>query len=759
MIQIEEDKPLAGVRILDLVIGPMAAIGRQLAELGADVIHLEPKGGGADRLAGQLAAGISLDFVALNLGKRAGSLEQLEHLLEDADILIAGPDLDMSDVAARFPKLVAMTVSDFGATGRFANWQGSGAVYHALTGELSRSGIPGRPPLLPPGDLAHNCAAVQGTFVVLLAYYNRLESGRGDTLDFSILDGAAQALDPGFGIAGSASAGVPASKLPRGRPEARFMYPILPCKDGYVRLCILAPRQWKGMFEWLGRPEEFADESFNLLQNRFKSKTLLPAISKFFSDKTKFEIEEAGQHHGVPAAAVLELSEALETSHNIERGLFKPVEIAEGLIVPMPNGTVEIDGRRMGPTGSAPQSVKTEIDWLSDKVELELQRDGERPLSGLRVLDLGVIVVGADSSRLLGDQGADVIKVENSAFPDGSRQSRVKELISATFVAGHRNKRSLGLNLRDDEGKKLLKALVEKSDVLMANFKGGTLQSLGLDYDSLKHINPGIIVVDSSAFGPTGPWSKRMGYGPLVRASSGLTMEWQYPDEAGSFSDAITVYPDHVAARIGAIGTLSLLIRRIRSGHGGSVSISQSEVMLSHMATKIAYQALPAEVLGNKPGVQENSSVYACAGDDEWCVVTVRNESDQRAIAGLTGGENLTAWLSEQDPRQAMEVLQAAGVPAGAMLRVSELPDFEYYKERKFFRTVQHPYRDDPHFAEIAPVKSSIMPDPPEIPAPLLGQHTIEIMREVLEINATEIDALIAAGALEQFEMTKEPAL
>ena len=305
----------------------------------------------------------------------------------------------------------------------------------------------------------------------------------------------------------------------------------------------------------------------------------------------------------------------------------------------------------------------------------------------------------------------------------------------------------------------MLNALIEKSDVLMANFKGGTLQSLGLDYHSLKHINPGIIIVDSSAFGPTGPWSKRMGYGPLVRASSGLTMEWQYPGEPGSFSDAITVYPDHVAARIGAIGTLALLIRRIRSGRGGSVSISQSEVMLSHMATKIARQALPDEVALTGYADEEKSAVHACAGDDEWCVVTVRNHTDELAIADVTDGEDLATWLSSRSAREAMEVLQAAGVPAGAMLRVSDLPDFEYYKERKFFRSVQHPYRDDPHIAEIAPVKSSNMPDPPECPAPLPGQHTIEIMREVLELEPSEIDALIASGALEQFEMAKENAL
>lgn len=758
MTQAEASKPLTGVRVLDLVVGPMAAIGRQLAELGADVIRLEPESGSVDRRQGPSAGGVSLDFAAANLGKRATGLGRFDELLAGADILIGGPGCDAAAALARYPRLVAMKVSEFGDIGRFANWQATGPVYHALTGELSRSGIPKREPLLPPGDLAQACAAVQGAYVALLAYYNRLRTGAGDLLDFSVLDGAAQALDPGYGIAGSAAAGIPASKLPRGRAEARFMYPILPCKDGFVRLCILAPRQWRGMFEWMGRPAEFADPAFDILQNRFASRSLLPAIATFFADKTRREIEEAGQRHGVPAAALLDLDEALGTEQIVARRAFRPVEIAPGISAPLPDGTVEIDGRRMGADGPAP-ALDAEADWRSPPLELEASAAGERPLSGLRVLDLGVIVVGADSARLLGDQGADVLKIENAAFPDGSRQNRTGGLISATFVAGHRNKRGLGLNLRHEEGKRLLHELVAHSDVVMANFKGGTLQSLGLDYDSLKAFNPGIIVVDSSAFGPTGPWSRRMGYGPLVRASSGLTMQWRYPGEADSFSDAITVYPDHVAARIGAIATLALLVRRLRTGIGGSIAISQSEVMLSHMAAKIARRVLErAGVAVTGEEAEGSSALYRCAGDDEWCVVSLRSEADRQAMLSVTGGEDIGTWLAGQDPRAAMEALQAAGVPAGAMLRVSELPEFDYYVERGSFRSVTHPHRGEPHFAETAPVRSLRMPAPPEVPAPLPGEHTAEIVRDILGLDDARIDQLIAEGALEQFIMPEDAA-
>jgi crotonobetainyl-CoA:carnitine CoA-transferase CaiB-like acyl-CoA transferase len=743
-------RPLSGTRVLDLLLGPMGAIGRQLAELGADVIRLEPEGGARDRREGLLAAGVSLGFVAANLGKRATTLDRLPALAKDADIVLCGPETDVAALRADNQKLVVMTVSDFGLLGRFAAWSGSDAVFHALSGELSRSGLPGSAPLLPPGDLAYGCAAGQAVYVVLLAYYNALKTGTGDHLDFSVLDGATQALDPGYGIGGSVAGGVPAFRAPRGRVEARHRYPILRCKDGFVRICVLSPKQWRGLFEWMGRPKEFADPSYDRTETRSESNTLLPAIADFFAEKDRRQLEEQSQRFGVPIAAVLDLEEALTTEQMIARKAFTPIDIGRGVSAPFPNGILEIDGQRMGVSGSAPQ-VETHIGWAAPRVEVPPFPGGERPLSGLKVLDFGVIVVGAEAGRLLGDQGADVIKVENSVSPDGSRQNRTGGLISVPFASGHRNQRGLGLNLRKPEGKALLRRLVAQSDVLLSNFKGGTLKSLGLDYEALRELNPSIIVTDSSAFGPTGPWSDRMGYGPLVRASTGLTMQWRYDDDPESFSDSITVYPDHVAGRISAIGVLALLIRRLRTGLGGQVSVSQAEVMLSHMAPSIAAHALEKS---SQVVIREvaQSNVYPCAGDDEWCVVTMRNAADAQAIARVTAGTPLPQWLREHDSREAMETLQAVGVPAGTMLRVSELPSFDYFVIRRFFRRETHPHIKQPFTVEAAPVRSERLPDPPQLPAPLAGEHTVAIVREELDLPVDEVERLVQAGVLEPFK-------
>ena len=749
-------RPLAGVRVLDCVGGPLAAIARHFVELGADVIRTEPAGGGADRTAGTLVEGISLDFVAANLGKRAATVEQLAELAADADILIVQLGQDgIAALRAANPRLVVLSVSDFGDTAGYRDWAGSGPVYHALSGELSRSGVPGREPLLPPGDLALSCAAVQAACAALLAYYNALRTGDGDHLDFSTLDGASQALDPGYGIAGSATAGIPAWKLPRGRAEARHQYPIIACKDGFVRLCVLAPRQWRGMFEWLGRPAEFADPAFERLQTRYQSPTLIPAIAHFFADQSRHELEAAGQRFGVPTAAVLDLDEALASAQMQARQAFVPVEIAPGLTAPFPDGILEIDGERMGLNGPAPDRPTAPVDWRDRPEAARPPSGGDRPLAGLRVLDFGVIVVGGEAGRLLADQGADVIKVENAAFPDGMRQNRSGSLLSMSFAAGHRNKRSLGLDVRAPEGKALLLRLIADADVLLSNFKGGTLESLGLDYASLKAVNPRIIVTDSSAFGPSGPWSKRLGYGPLVRASAGLTAQWRYPGEPGSFSDAITVYPDHVVGRVVAIGVLALLVRRLRTGRGGSVSVSQAEVMLSHLAPRIAADTLAraGHVVAEDSA---RSAVYRCAGDDEWCVVTVRGPADAEAAAAVTGGRPLAEWLLEQSPHDAMAALQAAGVPAGAMLRVLDLPYFDYYVRRGFFRDVVHPHIAEPFKIEAAPIRSERLPDPPDAPAPLMGEQTLAIARSDLGLAPAEIERLVGGGVLEHYQFATE---
>jgi crotonobetainyl-CoA:carnitine CoA-transferase CaiB-like acyl-CoA transferase len=778
------DPPLSGVRVVDASCGPMAAVGRLLADLGAHVTHASLRGISEGTPSGPTIGGVPVGTAVdrHGIGELAADLSSPEWnaLVAGAHILIentrpgsvAESALDVGRLRRQDPTLVVLSISDFGRDSGYRGWQATTPVFHALTGELSRSGIPGRDPVIPPGELPYHVAAAQAAVMTVCVFLDRLRTGQGDRIDFSILDGAMQALDPPFGMTGSAAAGVPLSENPRGRPEARHRYPIIACKDGYVRLCVLAKRQWQGMFAWLGRPAEFADPRYDNITERFNSPTLIPAIARFFEGKTRAELETQGQEHGVPTAAVLTLAEALATEQVKARGFLRETRLAPGLTGPVPAGVVEVDGCRAsalaspsaGDDGPRPQSAPL----LAGR-----SRAGQgRPLEGVRVLDLGVIVVGGDTGRIFGDLGADVIKIENSAFPDGARSAMTVSM-SQGFAAGHRNKRSIGINLRDQEGRELVRRLAARSDVVLTNFKPGVIQSLGLDYDSLKNVNPGIIVIDSSAFGPTGPWAKRLGYGPLVRAAAGVTDQWVYPGEPGTFSDAITVYPDHVCARIGALAALALLIRRERTGLGGSASVAQSEVMLSHMSHQIAARELACR--GHVPDGPEHDApwgVFPAAGDDEWVTVTVRDDRDWAALCAVIDRADLLAdpglrtrsgrdadraridravreWSAGRSPGEAMELLQAVGVPAGAMLRAADVAEWDYYVRRRAFREETHPHGQEPYMMENVQIHAEHTVDPPLGQAPLLGEQTFEVAAELLGLGNDQVRALIARGVLE----------
>ena len=195
--------------------------------------------------------------------------------------------------------------------------------------------------MLPPGSLAYESAATQAAWAALVAYF----AGTGDLVDVSVYEATAQVLDPGYGIGGSATGGVPAADGPRGRPDARHLYPIFRCADGWVRICVLAPRQWQGMFAWLGSPPELADPALANLGKRFAAAgRIYQAIGRLFATRTRSRIVAEGQRHGVPTAALLEPSEVLHADQFTARQVFTPVPSVPGAL--MPNGYLEVDGRR-----------------------------------------------------------------------------------------------------------------------------------------------------------------------------------------------------------------------------------------------------------------------------------------------------------------------------------------------------------------------------------------------------------------------------
>jgi crotonobetainyl-CoA:carnitine CoA-transferase CaiB-like acyl-CoA transferase len=780
--------PLADVRVVDMAEDRGEMCGRYLADLGADVVRVEPPGGSPSRAQAPLHRGVSLPFIMNNAGKRSVVIDleapegrdRLLRLLDGADIWIEtcrpgalaaagiGPDL----VRARNPLLVVLSISDFGQTGPYRTWVATDWTLLAMGGVLSRFGLPGREPLMPPGGLALQVTAMQAAWAALVAYWNRLETGVGDHIDFSLYEATAQVVDPALGTVGTAQAA--GYEPTRDRP-APGPYPIFRCCDGHVRLVLLAPRQWRAMRAWLGEPDELQDPDLETIPGRARAADRLHAIfEQHFHDRGKHELTREGQARGVPVAPVLTPADVLAAEHFRARGAIARAELAAGLEADAPTGFVEIDGVRVRSAGRAPQAGENDGEVFAEPAAARhagVVGDGgppRRPLEGLRVLDFGVIVVGAELGRLFCDQGADVIKIESSAFPDGARVSPVH------FAIGHRGSKSVGVNLRSPEGVEVLKRLIARCDVLLANFKPGTLDKLGLGADVLREINPALVVVNSSAMGATGPWSTWMGYGPLVRCSSGLTSLSRYPDDAECFADGTTIHPDHYAARVTAIAALAALIARRRSGRGAEIATAQAEAILMQIGALLVEEGLypgAIEATGNAGRHAAPWGVYPCAGDDEWCTVTVRDDDDWRRLRAAVGDppwaavpelettperlgrraeldEHLTAWTRSRSPRQVTATLQAAGVPAGFMQRSDEYEDDPQLQARDFFRVLEQPGLE-PVTVDNAPFRSERIPEPAHARAPELGEHTRDVCAALLGMEAREIDGLVATGALE----------
>ena len=789
--------PLSGVTVVEVGDGRGEMCARFLADMGAKVIMVEPPQGRPTRYKQPLYEGRSLHFashnankrsIVLDLNSRAGK-KDLMLLAAHADILIesyqpgylASLDIRVDALRVQKPALVMLSLTDFGQTGPYRDYRASSSVHTAMGGVLARSGIEGNAPIQPPGELAAETTAIQAAWALLLAYWQRLQTGRGNYLDFSIYEATAQVVDPGLGVTGSAAVGRTARELsPYGRPPVSNVYPIFKCADGYVRICVLNPRQWQGMCTWLGDDHEFTDPMYGNIAKRFAVVDEINLlIANLFSKQTMADLVREGQSRVVPIAAVATPSQVLADEHFNARGAFTEFGLGD-IKGKLPSGYFELDGKRMGLRQDAPQLGEhqhelEELRLQPAQAAQDTALTSRRPFEGLRILDLGVIVAGAETGRLFADQGAEVIKLENSAFPDGLRQSSAGTLISQSFCQGSRNKLSMGLNLRSEEGIKLFYELVKETDVVLSNFKPGTLESLGIGYEQLKAVNPRVIVSESSALGNTGPSAKTMGYGPLVRASSGLTGLWSYPNKDGAYCDATTIFPDHFAARVTTSAILAALIRREKTGVGGNVVVSQAEVILNTMATQFLRESLAPgafKPMGNAYEFDAPGNLFPCKGDDVWCVVEVRSDDDWSKLCGVIDRQDLldnpsysTAvgrvqhrdvleaalreWTTQRSQHEVMSMLQAAGVIAGNMQRLSEFDDNEHFLARKFFRHFDQPGFPGSLQTENGPVSFSELPDPVINPAPFKGQHTEALARRLLGCTDEQIEALVAKGVLE----------
>ena len=430
---------LDSLRVLDLGGAESDLVRRLFADLGADVLKIEPPAGSPARHALPNVAGASIPFALHNANKRSAVLDpdssadrdRLIELARSADIVVDGGNraaafgASCAALAERFGHLVALSVTDFGTAGPYASWHATDPVLYAMSTALSRTGPTSGTPVLPPLGVASATAAVQAAWAALAAYYHRLRCSTGEYIDFSRFEAVLQSLDPPFGSEGQAAVGLKRSgELWRGRPRNQQIYPIFPCTDGYVRICLLSPRQWRGMRAWLGEPERFADPKFDTIAARYAaSRELNEALAELFAAQTMHDLVAEGQRRGVPIAPVLTPAQALASEHLRAVGALADVDLGTDAVVSVPVGPFVVDGEHAGYTTPAPVLDASETTWATEPSTSCVDGTAGRPFDGMRILDLGVIVAGGELGRLFADLGAEVIKVESAAYPDGLRQT------------------------------------------------------------------------------------------------------------------------------------------------------------------------------------------------------------------------------------------------------------------------------------------------------------------------------------------------
>jgi len=388
-------------------------------------------------------------------------------------------------------------------------------------------------------------------------------------------------------------------------------------------------------------------------------------------------------------------------------------------------------------------------------------------------MDFGIGAVGVEVGRRLAEYGAEVIKIESRAYPDFMRTVTGGEF-SPSFVSSSRSKLGFGANAQTPEGHELLLRLAEHSDIVVENNSTGTMDDLGLAFSDLTAVNPEIVMVSSQLMGSHGTWADWRGYGPTGQGPGGLLHLWNYGDRddpAGSAS----IYPDHFAGCLGAVGALAALVGRVRGTTGAAhVEVAQVEAVVGSLADLLAAEGVePGSVvpLGNRSEQGAPWGLYPCAGTEQWVAITCRDDADWRALRAAMGDpawaadsafddadgrrrrvdeldDRIAEWTRGETKDAIAQQCQRHCVPAGPMLTGTDMGSHPHYVARGFAIRVDQQVLGE-MVLDGAAFHGALMAGPDVRGAPAIGEHTHEICTRLLGLDAAEVDKLLANGALE----------
>jgi formyl-CoA transferase len=394
----------------------------------------------------------------------------------------------------------------------------------------------------------------------------------------------------------------------------------------------------------------------------------------------------------------------------------------------------------------------------------------DAPLRDVRVVEMGQLLAGPFCGQLLGDFGAEVIKVEAPGAGDPMRQwGREKPHgRSLWWPVVARNKKSVTINLRTEEGQDLVRRLVAEADVLVENFRPGTMERWNLGYDDLAAINPGLVMVRVTGFGQSGPYAPRAGYGSIGEAMGGLRYVTGDPDRAPSRT-GISI-GDSLAGTYAALGAMVALHARQRTGRGQVVDSAIYEAVLAMMESLIPEHTVAGYTRERTGPILPNvapSNVYPCRGDDS-VLIAANQDTVFRRLAAVMGrpelaeddryathsarGEHqqelddlIADWTREEDADALLAALEEGGVPAGRIYRAKDMIDDPHFVAREDIVTLPHPEFGEIAMHNVAP-RLSATPGAVRHVGPQLGEHNGEVLGGLLQLSDEDIGRLRAAG-------------
>lgn len=742
--------------------------------------------------------------VTLDLGSPAGRASLLR-LAESTNFLfesfapghMSAMGLGYEELRKLNPRLVYVAITPFGQDGPYAAHAATDLTLSAMGGQMILQGTPDRPPvrITVPQSWLH--AGSEAAVAALIAHARMLRTGEAQFVDVS-----AQAAVVWTMMQGMVAHAIHGQDFNRMGPVLQLATISVPlcyeCADGYVVAAPLGGMIAGVMIRWAAEdgvvPEEWTGEewrtySVRLLQDqplKYSLDEVLGAAARSLKLHTKAELMERGMREGVAIAPVYTVADLCRFRHLEERGYW--------LETTLPNGKTSRVPALFARTSESPMTVRRWAPKLGEHNDgvlgAALPRRAQTapssgdamngtglPFAGLKVADFTWLMAGPVATKYLADHGATVVRVETLKPPDLLRAAGpYKDGVPGTnrshfFGDFNTSKLSLSLDLKNPAGRDVARRLIVWADVCVENFTPGTMDDLGIGYDVAREINPSIIFASSCLMGQTGPAAAVAGFGYHAAAIAGFYEITGWPDlpPAGPWS----AYTDVVAPRFFAATIMAALDRRRRTGRGEQIDISQIEAALTFLWPQlIDYQASGRIVTraGNRSETAAPHAAYACAGEDQWCAIAVESDQQWDALGRAVGDPEwarderfstvegriaaqedldprLSHWTAERSPYEVMRILQEAGVPAGVAQRSSDLLHDPQLAHRGFHRYLDHPEMGNiPYTGHEFRVRG--YDSGPLFPAPCLGQHNEQVMRDILGMADEEMTEVLAAGAV-----------